>query len=67
MANRVAAFNQADVVRAVRAAHKAGLPIARVEIEPGGKIVVVVGDPVAAAPSRPINEWDEVLVEGAVQ
>jgi hypothetical protein len=37
-------FRESDVTRAIRAAKKAGVEIARVEIEPG-KITVIVGKP----------------------
>jgi hypothetical protein len=34
-------FRESDVARAIRAASKAGVQVARVVIEPGGNIVVV--------------------------
>jgi hypothetical protein len=37
-------FKQTDLLRAIRTFQKAGLPIARAEIDRDGKIVVVVGD-----------------------
>jgi hypothetical protein len=37
-------FRQSDLVKALKAAAKAGLPVARVEIE-GGKIIVIAGKP----------------------
>ncbi|MGE0178949.1 MAG: hypothetical protein AB7O91_03910 [Sphingomonas sp.] len=52
-------FRQADLTRAIRAARKGGIEDPRVEIEPGGKIVIM-----AAAAARPAaNPWDEVLEE----
>ena len=54
---RPAAFRQADVARALRAARAAGVQIARVEIDRDGKIVVVVGEPARDDKNR--NEWDE--------
>jgi hypothetical protein len=56
-------FREADVVRAARAARKAGLDITRIEIDDKGRISVVVGRPVEPnedATKAP-NEWDEVL------
>jgi hypothetical protein len=37
-------FKQTDLLRAIRTSQKAGLSIARVEIDRDGKIVVVVGE-----------------------
>lgn len=36
-------FKQCDVTRAVKAVAKAGVPVARVEIAPDGRIVIVTG------------------------
>ena len=43
MANRPARFHASDLARALKVALQAGLTIARIEIEPSGKIVVVTG------------------------
>jgi hypothetical protein len=59
MGKRACTFKEADVVRAIRAATKAGLPVARVEIASDGKIVVVAGKPHENAETG--NPWDEVL------
>lgn len=50
-------FTQADVRRAVVALLDAGLTIARVEIEPGGKITIVPGTP---QPLHVVNEWADL-------
>jgi hypothetical protein len=47
------------LTRAVKAVKKAGLELARVEIDRTGKIVMVVGKKGEATTS--FNEWDEVL------
>jgi len=50
-------FRQRDMTRAVRAVAAAGLPVARVEVEKNGKIIVVVGaSDKTDAPE--VNEWD---------
>jgi hypothetical protein len=53
-------FKARDVTRAVRAVTKAGLSVARVEIDPNGRILVIAGSP-AVAETNTANEWDEVL------
>ena len=56
MSRRKPLITQADVSRAVKGAHSAGLKVQRVEIEPStGKIVVVSGD---GAPTEPLNPFD---------
>jgi hypothetical protein len=52
-------FKQCDVTRAVKAVTKAGLEVARVEIDPGGKIVVSTGVRSAAQE----DELDRELAE----
>jgi hypothetical protein len=42
----------------VRAVAKAGVPIAKVEVDKAGKIVVVVGEPGKAELDQR-NEWDQ--------
>lgn len=50
-------FTQGDLTRAVKGAAAAGLPIARVEIAPDGKIVLVAADGSSAAPETPLEAW----------
>jgi hypothetical protein len=58
MARSPAIFRQGDVTRAVRAVVAAGQAVARVEIDPNGKIVVVtVGVP---DERKEENSWDRV-------
>lgn len=56
--SRKATFQESDLSRALRAARKAGLEIARVEIDQSGKIVLVTGEPETVGRA---NEWDDVL------
>jgi hypothetical protein len=56
-------FKQTDLLHAIRTFQKAGLSIARAEIDRDGKIVVVVGEgkPVDENRMTNANPWDEVL------
>jgi hypothetical protein len=55
-------FKQRDVTKALKATVKAGITVARVEIDKNGKIVVVTGAPQDADGAKTEqNEWDEVL------
>jgi len=58
MARACAPFRQQDVIRAIRAAKVAGVDIRRIEIDPDGKIVIIVGD--GEPDQREVNEWDRV-------
>ena len=55
-------FKETDLRRAIRAFQKAGLSIARAEIDRDGKIIVVVGEGTAIQGSK-VNEWDELYGE----
>jgi hypothetical protein len=57
MARRPAAFRQADLTRALRAAAAAKLDIATIEIEPGGKIVMTTARPAANVNDKPADKW----------
>lgn len=56
MARGALAFKQRDVTRAVRAVAAAGCGVARAEIDPAGKIVVVVGSPFNEGQARDASE-----------
>lgn len=57
MTARSASFKQADVTRAAKGAIKAGLPVARMEIDREGKIIIVFGE--GSTDEREYNPWDE--------
>ena len=54
MANRAAPFKQIDVTRAAKGALAAGLPVARMEIDRDGKIIIVVDN----GSTSTVNDWD---------
>jgi hypothetical protein len=56
-------FKQRDVTKALKATVKAGIAVERVEIDKGGKIVIVTAKPEDAANGEKLeeNEWDGVL------
>ena len=61
MSRRPCVFRQRDVTKAVKAVAAAGVPVAKVEVDRDGKIVVVVGEPSQNPLSSPGgNEWDRV-------
>jgi hypothetical protein len=56
-------FRQADVTRAMKAVKAAGVAVARIEVEPSGKVIIVAGQPAEGVmPAE--NEWDVVLDHG---
>ena len=59
-----AAFTEADITRAVRAAVKAGLSVAAVDFPREGGFRLILGEPTKAADlgGGGRNEWDDVLV-----
>ena len=60
MSKRPLTFKQTDLLRANKASQKAGLSIARVEIDRDGKIVVVVGETSVNLKEEGANEWDRI-------
>lgn len=57
MTYRSARFLQSDVRRAIQGATDAGLTVARVEIDPDGKIVIVSGEGVSKETTTPLEAW----------
>jgi len=53
-------FRQGDITKALKAAEKAGLKVARAEVRPDGSVLLDF-DPPARTPQDPnVNEWDTV-------
>lgn len=50
-------FIQRDVTKAVKAVAAAGMPVAKVEVDKDGKIIVVVGEPGKAEALSPLDQW----------
>lgn len=57
MTAKRATFRQADLTRAVKAARAAGLDVARIEINPDGKIVLEQSRETISGPSNAFDEW----------
>ena len=57
MGHGPARFKETDLIRALRAARKAGADVDRVEIGRDGRIVLVLKNGDQASPEG--NEWDE--------
>jgi predicted aspartyl protease len=61
MSRRPQTFKQSDLTKALKGTVKAGIAVARVEIDKNGKIVVVTATRQDADGVRPEqNEWDVV-------
>jgi hypothetical protein len=52
-------FKEVDLTRALRAAKKAGVNVARAEVARDGKIVLVLNRDGEALPNSERNEWDD--------
>jgi hypothetical protein len=63
MSKRPQTFKQTDLLRPIKTFQKLGLPVARVEIDRDGKIIVVTGEGKSTDENTLINvnPWDEVL------
>ena len=52
-------FKEVDLIRALRAAKKARVEVARAEVGRDGKIVLVLNKDGEALPNSERNEWDD--------
>ena len=57
MARASSTFRQGDVTKALRAVGAAGLAVARVEIDQGGKIVIVTGSGERIESPNALDRW----------
>jgi hypothetical protein len=57
MARGQCTFRQGDVTKAVKGLVAAGVQVARVEIEPTGKIVILTGTNEPVAPANALDKW----------
>jgi uncharacterized protein GlcG (DUF336 family) len=53
-------FKEADLTRALRAAKKAGMNVARAEVDRAGKIILVLKNDGGEASTTERNEWDDI-------
>lgn len=63
MTGRRPRFRHADLVRAVKAVTAAGVGVARIEIDEGGKIVIVPGRP--PQPTDEVSSQDDIWLARA--
>ena len=54
-----ATFKQSDITRAVRGAMKAGKDIQRIEIAPGGKIVIIMASENHSNDNEGATGWED--------
>jgi hypothetical protein len=59
MARAPSTFRQQDVTRAVKAVRAAGVNIGRIEIDPAGKIVIILATEETEAEHAEVNSWDD--------
>lgn len=57
MSGKRATFTQTDLTRAMKAAQKAGGDVARVEIAPDGKIILVLQRETISGQASALDEW----------
>lgn len=59
-------FKRSDIYRLIESARRKGLHIARIDVEPDGKLSLIVGETAKAdSHENKTNPWDEVLNDAA--
>jgi hypothetical protein len=62
MPRKPSTFTQSEIARAIRAVRQTGLSVARVEVAPGGGVIVIPSESTGHVyPSS--NPWDETLTD----
>ena len=61
--SRRSTFRQSDLTRALKGAEAAGVKIRRLEIDPDGRLVLLVGGADAEV-GQGRNPWDKVYING---
>jgi hypothetical protein len=64
---RVPTVRQADLDRALRALKAQGLGVARIEVRPGGEVVIVPGPLTPAEPPREVSDLERFRAEKAAR
>jgi hypothetical protein len=58
MSRKACTFRQSDLAKAIKGAKAGGLDIARVEITPDGRIIVIAGSGLSEQNAASSNPWD---------
>jgi hypothetical protein len=60
MPRSASTFKQRHLTQALQAAKKAGLKVARYDIDPQGNIVVILANDNAVTAPQKLNDWEDV-------
>ena len=59
MARRPSNYRQRDLDAAIKTVQKRGLSVARVEIDPDGRIIIVAGEPTSTHTPEVVDDWSD--------
>jgi hypothetical protein len=57
---RPALVTRRDIATAIKAAQAAGITVARIEVDPSGRIIIIAARP-GQLDDTAVNEWDSVI------